>query len=168
MGRASWCSAAGRWSGKRWGSEYPFWKHLPVLVAEDEETDGFILRLGFERAGLPNPLLVVRDGQEALDYLIGNAPYADRSIHPLPALLLLDLKMPRMNGFEVLAWLATRPDFKDLPAVVLSSSSDDSDIQKARQMGARDYFVKPHSLSDLVKILQRLHTRWLPVMPNQH
>jgi CheY-like chemotaxis protein len=136
-------------------------EHPSVLVAEDEETDVLILRLGFEKAGLPNPLIAVRDGQEALDYLDGNGPYADRSRHPLPALLLLDLKMPRLTGFDVLAWLATRPDFKHLPAVVLSSSSDDSDIQEALRLGARDYFVKPHSLAELVKIIRTLPARWL-------
>jgi len=69
--------------------------------------------------------------------------------------------MPCMHGFEVLEWIATRPEFKDMPVVVLSSSSDESDIQKARQLGARDYFVKPHSIDEWVKILQQLNQRWL-------
>jgi CheY-like chemotaxis protein len=138
----------------------------PVLAAEDEETDAFILRRAFEMASVPQTLVVVADGQEAVDYLGGNPPYADRVLHPLPGLLLLDLKMPRMNGFDVLAWLASRPDFKCLPTVVLSSSPDDADILRARQMGARDYFVKPNSLSDYVKIVQSLHARWLAGMPN--
>src|ERR1044071_3636312 len=133
----------------------------PILAAEDEETERFILNVAFERANLPCALITVCDGQECLDYLAGLAPYADRAAHPLPVLLLLDLKMPRLDGFEVLAWLATRTDFKDLPVVVLSSSSDDSDIQKARQLGARDYFIKPHALSDWVKILRGLESRWL-------
>jgi CheY-like chemotaxis protein len=132
-----------------------------VLAAEDEETDAFILRLAFQKAKINNPLIVVRDGAEAVNYLSGSAPYANRATHPLPSLVLLDLKMPRMSGFDVLAWLATRPDLKDLPAIVLSSSSDDSDILKARQMGARDYFVKPNDLSRFVKIIQTLSTRWL-------
>ena len=133
----------------------------PILAAEDEETDRFILNLGFERAKLPHALVTVRDGAECVDYLSGTGVFADRALHPLPVLLILDLKMPRMDGFEVLGWLARRPDFKNLPVVVLSSSSDDSDIQKARGLGARDYFVKPTALSDLVKILQSLQTRWL-------
>jgi CheY-like chemotaxis protein len=133
----------------------------PVLAAEDEETDRFILNMAFERANLPCPLVMVRDGSECVEYLSGVGPFADRSLHPLPALLLLDLKMPRMHGFEVLEWLATRPQFKDLPVVVLSSSSADSDIRKARQLGARDYFVKPHALDDLIKILQQVRERWL-------
>jgi CheY-like chemotaxis protein len=133
----------------------------PILAADDEETDRFILKLAFDNAKLSHSLVTVRDGKEAVDYLSGHAPFTDRAIHPLPALLLLDLKMPRLDGFEVLAWLATRPDFKDLPVVVLSSSSDDSDIKRARQLGARDYFIKPHTLSELVKILHGLQSRWL-------
>ena len=134
---------------------------LPILAAEDEETERFLLKIAFERTGLPNPLVTVGDGKEAVDYLAGHAPYTDRAIHPLPALLLLDLKMPRMNGFDVLAWLAARPEFRDLPVAVLSSSPDESDIARARQMGACAYFVKPHDLSDLVKIIQSLPDLWL-------
>jgi CheY-like chemotaxis protein len=133
----------------------------PILAADDEESDRLILTLAFESANLPNPLITVGDGQEVVDYLSDHAPFADRATHPLPALLLLDLKMPRMNGLEVLAWLATRSDFKNLPVVVLSSSPDDSDIRKARELGARDYFIKPHVLSDWVNFLQGLQDRWL-------
>lgn len=131
----------------------------PVLAAEDEESDALILRLAFQRAGVPHPLVIVGDGQEAVDYLTGSPPYTDRTIHPLPGLLLLDLKMPRMNGFEVLAWMGPRPEFKDLPAIVLSSSANDADILMARQMGARDYVVKPHALPDYVKLIQGLLAR---------
>lgn len=134
---------------------------LPVLAAEDEQTDGYLLRLAFERAGVGHPLVIVRDGVEAVDYLSGEAPYADRTVHPLPALLLLDLKMPRMTGFDVLAWLTTRSEFKDLPAIVLSSSSHESDIQKARELGACDYIVKPHRFVEYVKVIQDLRDRWL-------
>ena len=133
----------------------------PVLVAEDEPTDALILRIAFEQAGIPRSLVVVRDGEEAVNYLCGNPPYTDRSVHPLPALILLDLKMPRMTGFDVLAWLASRPDFKHLPAIVFSSSSEEQDVLRARQMGARDYFIKPHSISDYVKIVHTIHARWL-------
>jgi CheY-like chemotaxis protein len=139
----------------------------PVLSAEDEESDAIILRLAFVKAKLPHPLVIVSDGQGAINYLSGNGHYADRSIHPLPALILLDLKMPRMNGFDVLIWLAARPEFKDLPSVMLSSSSDESDIKKARQLGARDYFIKPHGLSELVKIAQQIEKSWLtPPLPS--
>jgi CheY-like chemotaxis protein len=136
-----------------------------VLVAEDEPTDALILRLAFEAAGLANPLTIVSDGRTAVDYLSGIPPYDDRTAHPLPALLVLDLKMPRMNGFDVLTWLRAHPDFNALPAVVLSSSSADEDIERARSLGARDYFVKPYSLDDLIAILHRLREQWLTRPP---
>jgi CheY-like chemotaxis protein len=127
-------------------------KLRPILAAEDEESDRMILELAFQRAKVPRPIVLVRDGQEAVDYLGGKGVFANRSAHPLPALIVLDLKMPRMSGFDVLAWLMTQPQFKGLPAVVLSSSADESDMKKARQLGAREYFVKPHSLDELMKI----------------
>jgi CheY-like chemotaxis protein len=139
---------------------------LPVLIAEDEESDAVILRFAFQRAGLAHQLFVVRDGQAAIDYLVGSAPYDDRQEYPLPKLLLLDLKMPRMNGFDVLAWLTLQPQFHDLPAVVLSSSAAQADVAKARQMGAREYFVKPHGLTELVGIVEALHNRWLNLPPH--
>lgn len=138
-----------------------------VLVAEDEETDALLMQLAFEKVGVDNPLQVARDGQDAVNYLAGLPPFTDRSLHPLPALLILDLKMPRMNGFDVLTWLQTRPEFKDLPAVVLSSSSDDDDVKRALALGARDYFVKPLNINDFIDIIQKLHARWL-VSPFSH
>ena len=136
-------------------------KPRPILAAEDEESDRMILGLAFERAKLPRPLVIVRDGHYAVEYLRGEGQYADRSAHPLPALIVLDLKMPRMNGFDVLAWLATQPEFKQIPVVMLSSSGDELDMKKARQLGAREYFVKPHSLDELIKIAHQMGTQWL-------
>jgi CheY-like chemotaxis protein len=136
-------------------------KRRPILAAEDEESDRMIMELAFQRANLCSPLVIVRDGAEAVDYLSGKGRYADRIVHPLPALIVLDLKMPRMSGFDVLAWIALQPELKEIPAVVLSSSADESDTQKARQLGARDYFVKPHSLDTLIKIAQEMQARWL-------
>ena len=136
--------------------------HAPILAAEDEETDALLLKIAFKEAGLPNALVLARDGQEAVDYLSGRPPYADRSLHPLPGLLLLDLKMPRMTGFEVLEWLATRPDLKDLPVVVLSSSADQLDIARALRTGARDCREKPHDYRQLTHLLQEVCARWLP------
>lgn len=133
----------------------------PILAADDEEANRLILELAFEKAKLPNLLVTVCNGREAVDYLAGLPPYTDRAAHPLPALFLLDLKMPVMDGFDVLAWLATRPEFKNLPVIIFSSSASDSDIAKTRQLGARDYFVKPLTLTEFVDIIQKLHTRWL-------
>ncbi|HWH70972.1 MAG TPA: response regulator [Candidatus Sulfotelmatobacter sp.] len=125
----------------------------PILVAEDEETDVLLLQIALKKAGLATELIVARDGQEAVDYLSSAAVP--------PGLLLLDLKMPRLNGFDVLAWLETRPELKSLPVVVLSSSSLDTDTHKALAMGAREYLVKPHGLQALVQLLQDVHARYL-------
>lgn len=135
------------------------------MAAEDDEGDATLLLLAFRRAEVPHSLIVVHDGEEAIDYLSGNPPYADRSDYPMPALLLLDLKMPRLNGFDVLSWWSERSDLRDLPVVVLSSSSHPSDMAKAKEMGAREYIVKPHGFAQLSKLLQELCGRWLsPVL----
>src|SRR5579872_1468914 len=120
-----------------------------ILVAEDEETEILLFKLALESAGLLYPVIVARDGQEAIDYLAGRPPYEDRPNHPLPALVMLDLKMPRMTGFDVLSWLNSQPQLKCIPAVVLSSSSYPEDIKKATQLGAREYYIKPHTLAEL-------------------
>jgi CheY-like chemotaxis protein len=132
-----------------------------ILVAEDEETDAMLLRLAAEQAGVSHPISVVADGKELITYLQGDPPYADRSQHPLPTVILLDLKMPRMNGFEVLSWLSSRPAFKHIPAIVLSSSCSPEDIARARALGAAEYYTKPHMLSELTNIIRNLATRWL-------
>src|SRR6185436_18985237 len=93
-----------------------------VLVAEDDPSDAFLLQRAFAASGVPAVLHFVRDGQEAIDYLGGEANYANREAHPLPDLLLLDLKMPRLNGFDVLAWLRQQPGLRRLPVTVLTSS----------------------------------------------
>jgi CheY-like chemotaxis protein len=132
-----------------------------ILVAEDDENDVFFLRRALKRLGLPNELIVVADGQQLVDYLSAKGIYAARSAYPLPGLLLLDLKMPRKGGFEVLAWLKSRPDLAELPVVILSSSAQESDIKKARELGADGYQVKPQNSEDLVEIVRQLHARWL-------
>lgn len=136
-------------------------KQAPILVADDDDNDVFFLRRAVAKAGLANQLLVTHDGQETIDYLGGAAPFNDRARYPMPGLLLLDLKMPRLDGFDVLAWLSTRPDLKDLPVIVLSSSSHEADMIKARQLGADDYQVKPPDFMTLVQLLRELHARWL-------
>src|SRR5438552_3096681 len=99
-----------------------------ILIAEDSEEDSEILKRALHRAGPNIPLLFVRDGQQAMDYLAGHGPYADRTQHPLPRLILLDLKMPKVDGFDVLGWLQKQPKLNLLPVTVLTSSSFDKDV----------------------------------------
>ena len=131
-----------------------------ILLAEDEDTDAMMFQLALKRSGLAFPVIVARDGQEAVDYL--RHPSDPQSNRPLPGLIVLDLKMPRMTGFEVLSWLRLQPDLRKIPAVVLSSSSYPQDIQQATELGAREYFIKPHSLTELSRVLRTATDRWLP------
>lgn len=135
--------------------------HSIILAAEDEESDAFFLGLALKKAGIRNRLIIARDGQEAVEYLNGDGIYSDRVKYPLPVLLLLDLKMPRMSGLAVLAWLAAHPVFKSLPALILSSSAQAADVEKALQLGAADYLIKPNNLQELMILVQKLAARWL-------
>ena len=132
-----------------------------VLIAEDDPSDAFLLKRAFQLAQVPATLHFVRDGQEAIDYLRGEGGYSDRKRFPLPTLLLLDLKMPKVDGFDVLTWLKSQPAWRSLPVVVLSSSSREDDIQRARALGADDYRVKPADFDDLLALAQDVAARWL-------
>ncbi len=134
---------------------------LAILLAEDDENDIFLMRRAIDRAGIPNPLIVVHNGQEAIEYLAGDGQYTNRSKFPLPGLMLLDLKMPWMDGFDVLRWVRQRPQFNTLPIVVLTSSKLQEDIDKSRDMGVYDYRVKPHAFEDLVRLLDDVRQCWL-------
>ena len=140
---------------------------VAILLAEDDENEIFLMGRAFDRAGVPNRLMVVRNGQEAIDYLAGTGEYAQREKYPLPGLLLLDLKMPWMDGFDVLKWLRTQPQFNALPVVVLTSSKLQADVDKSRQFGVYDYRVKPHTFEDLVRLLDDVRKCWLDERFNQ-
>jgi CheY-like chemotaxis protein len=132
-----------------------------ILLVEDHEVDVFLLRRALNKAAVTNPIFVVSDGQDAIEYLEGAGAYADRKTYPLPALLVTDLKMPRMDGFDVLAWLQSHAAFDALPTVVLSGSGLEEDVLKAKGLGADDYRVKPHEPAALAEIVHQLHSRWL-------
>ena len=110
-----------------------------ILLAEDDPNDVLLIERAFQRTHVANSLQVVRDGEEALAYLSGQGPFADRERHPLPVLLLMDLKMPRKSGLEVLEWVRQQPGLKRLPIVVLTSSNQGPDINRAYELGANSY-----------------------------
>lgn len=132
-----------------------------ILVAEDDEDAGILLQEAFREAGLTGPVVVVRDGQETINYLAGHDVYVDREKYPWPALLLLDLKMPNVDGFGVLAWWQKEGGTRELPIVVMSSSSQDRDIQRALELGANSYCVRPCSFQYLVLVAAELRDHWL-------
>jgi CheY-like chemotaxis protein len=126
------------------------------LVVEDNEDDVFALRWALKKAKIRNPLQVVVDGREALDYFKGLGKFADRETHPLPCLVFLDLKLPYVNGFEVLEWVREQPEFSALAVVILSGSDEARDHERANGLNASFYLVKPATpdeLSDLLKAI---------------
>ena len=114
-----------------------------ILLVEDSADDVFFLQRALKKAQIENPLQVVVDGQQALDYLGGVGNYSNRKEFPLPCLLLLDLKLPRVNGFEVLGWIRQQASLSSLPVVILTSSGEERDRKRAAELGAKAYMVKP-------------------------
>ena len=133
----------------------------PILYAEDEENDVYFIRRAFEQAGIRNPLAVVGDGQRAINYLTGMGDYADRNKHPLPCLVILDMKMPEKSGLEVLKWIRSQPAICVLPVLMLTSSSHDADMHRAYVQGANGYLVKPGSPDELVAMAKAIKDYWL-------
>ena len=132
-----------------------------ILLVEDDPNDVVLVRRAFRRARIANPLQVAQDGEAAIDYLAGRAAYTDRSRYPLPMLVLLDLKLPRRSGFEVLAWMRQQPVVNRIPVVVLTSSAESPDVNRAYELGANSYLVKPVVFEGLVDLVQRLKLYWL-------
>ena len=114
-----------------------------ILLAEDDENDAFIFRMALKKAGIPNALTHVSDGEDAINYLAGTGIYSNRTQYPLPCLVVTDLKMPRSTGFDLLAWIKNQSPRTRPPVVVLSGSIEDSDKERAMGLGAVAYFVKP-------------------------
>jgi CheY-like chemotaxis protein len=129
---------------------------LPILVVEDNDDDVFILRRAFKEARLDNPMHVVTDGAEAIDFLGGEGKFGNRAQFPFPILVLLDLKLPLKSGLEVLEWIRGQPFRSELNVIVLTSSDEERDITKAYQLGARSYLTKPPSAQTLREMMTAL------------
>ena len=135
--------------------------HAVILLAEDREDDVVIIRRAFLQGRILNPLFVVKDGEEVISYLNGEGKYSNRPEYPLPELILLDLKMPKLDGFEVLRWIRQNPGLKALRVVVLTSSEEISDVNRAYQLGANSFLVKPVNFDHLVEVSQAIKGYWL-------
>jgi CheY-like chemotaxis protein len=132
-----------------------------LLVADDEADDRFLIERALRKAQIANPVRMVSDGEEAIAYLVGEGKFADRAAYPAPMLLLLDLKMPRRSGFEVLAWIRGNPRHQSLPVVVLTSSPENADVKRAYEAGANSYLVKPVAFEGLHRMIETLGLYWL-------
>jgi CheY-like chemotaxis protein len=130
-----------------------------ILIAEDDDNDFWFFELAFKKTAGSMSLVRVNDGVEAIDYLSRERDDADRRKRPNPDLIVLDLNMPRMDGFDVLEWLQKHPQLRSMPAIVLSSSEEEADIERAFQLGANSYLVKPREYdryTSLVQMIKRI------------
>ena len=137
------------------------WRERTILLVEDSDDDVFFMQDTMKRAGLVNPLQVVRDGQQALDYLGGLGKYGDRRLFPMPCLVLLDLKLPRVSGFEVLASIRAKHDLGKLPVVILSGSKLPVEVALAEENGATFYLSKPPTKESLEALEGIVGKCWL-------
>lgn len=127
-----------------------------LLLIEDSPDDAFIMRRALKKTGYPLPLHLVTDGKAALEYFSGTGEYADREKYPLPLVTFLDLKLPYLNGFEVLDWIRQQPELHDLNVVILTSSDEERDSKRARELGATAYLVKPPKPEVLIRTISPL------------
>jgi len=131
------------------------------LLVEDDEDQIALVRRAFRKANIVNPLQVVKSGQEAMVYLEGAGPYSNRDEFPLPKLVLLDLKMPGINGFDVLRWIRQQPALRALRVIVLTASNEIRDVNLAYQLGANSFLVKPVDFNDFVQLTQAIQGYWI-------
>jgi DNA-binding response OmpR family regulator len=125
-----------------------------ILLAEDDNDDAFFLRKALQRAQIVCSLVHVRNGEEAINYLLGVDKFSDRSAHPEPGLIITDLKMHKVSGFDLLSWLKEK--HSALPVIVLSGSSQEADRKRALELGAHAYWVKPPDPDNWVAMVQQL------------
>jgi CheY-like chemotaxis protein len=136
----------------------------PVLLVEDDISDFRLIQRAFAKIKPSAPMIRLTHGDEAVAYLAGEGPYENRSVHPFPCAILLDIKLPRRSGFEVLEWVRTQESaLKRLPVIMLTSSSHQADVNKAYELGVNSYLVKPSNNSELEQLVSTFRTYWLEV-----
>jgi CheY-like chemotaxis protein len=132
-----------------------------ILYLDDDDNDVVLLKHAIRCAQLNFNVQVVNDPEKASAYLGGQGAYADRKCFPFPDLILLDLKLPRMHGLEVLAWIRSQPVLKRLVVVVLTASNQDSEVNRAYELGANSYLIKPSELEALVEMVKGINAYWM-------
>jgi CheY-like chemotaxis protein len=136
-------------------------KNKTILLIEDNDDDVFLMKRALNGAGVCNPLLLLEDGQEAIDYLFGRGRFSDRKTFPLPILVFLDLKLPIVGGHDVLVWIRSQPPLQNLVVIVLSSSNEPQDVEKAYRLGANSYVMKPSASDQLLELARCFKSYWL-------
>lgn len=135
-------------------------KHVLLLV-EDNEDDAFFLRRSLKQAGVPDPVCHLTNGRDVLDYFSGTGTFSDRKTHPIPNVVLLDLNLPYLTGLQVLEWVRRRPELAHVVVIVLTSSSEETDVQRAYGLGANSYVVKPSTSEEFGDLADALKKWWL-------
>ncbi|MEB0136498.1 response regulator [Actimicrobium sp. CCC2.4] len=133
----------------------------PILLVEDNPDDAALTQRAFKRNDVINPIVVARDGIEALDFLFARDAFADRAGQPLPRLILLDLKLPRLDGIGVLREIRADPRTRLVPVIMLTSSLLEQDLEACYALGANSYLVKPIDYSEFVEMTRIIATYWL-------
>lgn len=132
-----------------------------ILLVEDNEDDVFFMQRAIRACGIEHHVEVVEDGQIAIDYFSGTGQYSDRQKFPLPFLIFLDLKMPRRPGLDVLQWIRAQPHLKTLLVLILTTSREDSDVQRAYELGVNSFLVKPPGADQLKELVALVKAYWL-------
>ncbi len=130
------------------------------LIAEDDQDTQLLIHRAFKQADLAAPLYFTNDGEQTIQYLAGRGKFADRNQFPLPAILLLDLKMPFKDGFDVLRWIRDNPSFRKLVVIMFSGSSLERDVEQAFELGVNSFVMKPVSFSELLQVIMAIHHYW--------
>ncbi len=131
----------------------------PILLVEDNPQDVELTLRAFRKRRLANPVQVARDGEEALDYVHARGPYAGKA--PIPALVLLDIRLPKVDGVEVLREMRAHPAYRTIPVVMLTSSQEDVDIRRSYELGANSYIMKPVEYDRFLEVVERIDLYWL-------
>jgi CheY-like chemotaxis protein len=139
-----------------------------ILHVENDSDDVFITQRAFKKAGVPNPIHAVQNGEEAMAYLLGEKQFSNRSEYPLPTVILLDWNMPLMSGSDVLAWLRGQGSLKRIPVVVLTSSSNERDMLAAYELGANGFMVKPRTHDMFQAMALAFSNYWLNWNRNEY
>ena len=138
---------------------------LNILLVEDDPNDVFLIEHSLRKAGIPKPIAIATDGEQAIEYLSGAGKYADRGAYPLPDCLLTDLKMPKKNGFDVLKWIRANDECRRIPAMVLTSSQQAEDIERSYCLGATAFFVKPIRIEEMEQLIKSIVDFWRLSVP---
>ena len=140
-----------------------------LLVVEDDPDALLLLKRAFRKVALEAPIHVVMDGDAAVKYLAGEGLYADRRAYPLPCIILLNLKLPKRSGLEVLEWMRAQPHLRDIPVMIVTTSDEESDRRRATELGAKHYEIKPIDSGCLLGLARKVqkYTRTVSALPKE-